>query len=274
MHETHCHSRYSGDVDKQKGGTIDDLCRQAVNIGLESIAVTDHLEIQQIMGNIFPPLDNEGIFKDITKAKEKYKGVLEVVYGVELAQACHDLEKTDNILAKYKYDYIIGSVHAVRGFPDFSDMEYSAVPDRILKHAWELYVSELEELADWGNIDTLAHITYPYRYFKRHSRENLINLFEKGREYFEPILRKIIKKGIALEVNTSGLWQDTGISFPHNDLIMFYKELGGKMVTVGSDAHYPGDLAKCIPQTYSVLKDLGFETVITFRERKPVFHKL
>ena len=170
-------------MDKQKGGTIDDLCRQAVNIGLESIAVTDHLEIQQITGNIFPPLDNEGIFKDITKAKEKYKGVLEVVYGVELAQACHDLEKTDNILAKYKYDYIIGSVHAVRGFPDFSDMEYSAVPTE----SWNMPEALCFRLGAGGlKHNALAHITYPYRYFKQHSRENLINLFEKGREYFEP----------------------------------------------------------------------------------------
>lgn len=274
MHETHCHSRYSGDVDKERGGTIDDLCRRAVEIGLESLAITDHLEIQQTMGNIFPPLDNEGILRDITKAKEKYQGTLEVVYGTELAQACHDMAKTQSILSKYKYDFIIGSAHAVRGFPDFSDMEYANVSDATLKHTWELYLCELEELVDWGNIDTLAHITYPYRYFKRHGREGVIKLFEKDKEYFEVILKKIIQKGIALEVNTSGLWQDTGVTFPHNELILFYKELGGKLITVGSDAHYPKDLANGIKAANENLKSLGFEHIVTFRQRQPVFHKL
>ncbi|MDD4125773.1 MAG: histidinol-phosphatase HisJ family protein [Eubacteriales bacterium] len=274
MHETHCHSLYSGDVDKERGSSVDGLCKRAVELGLESIAVTDHLEIQQTMGNIFPPLDNEGIKRDITAAKEKYKGVLEVVYGTELAQACHDMEKTEKVLGEYKYDFIIGSAHAVRGFPDFSDMEYSAVSDATLKHAWELYLSELEELVDWGGFDTLAHITYPYRYFMRNGREGIINVFEKGRVYYESILKKIIRKGIALEVNTSGLRQGTGTTFPHNDLIIFYKELGGKMLTVGSDAHYACDLAKDIAPTCDALKSFGFSSVVTFRERKPVFHRL
>lgn len=274
LHESHCHSLYSGDVDQKRGSSIEGLCQRALELRLSSIAVTDHLEIDQQMGNIFPPLDNEGIRRDIYTAKEKYKGVLEVIYGTELAQACHDLRKTAKVVGEYKYDFIIGSVHAVRGFPDFSDMEYPVVSDAILGHAWELYLSEMNELVDWGGFDTLAHITYPYRYFKRNGREGIINVFEKGREYYEPILKKIISKGIALEVNTSGLRQGAGTTFPHIDLIKFYRELGGEMLTVGSDAHYACDLAADIPATYETLKSLGFENIVTFRERKPVFHKL
>ena len=274
IHETHCHSLYSGDVDKTRGASIDSLCARAAELGLGSIAVTDHLEIDQTMGNIFPPLDNAGIRRDIYAAKEKYNGKLEVVYGVELAQACHKMQKTLDIIAEYKYDFIIGSVHCVRGFPDFSDMEYQAVSDQMLAHAWDLYLAEQRELVEWGSFDTLAHITYPYRYFHRHGRENIINVYEKGREQFEPVLKRIIEKGIALEVNTSGLRQHDGCTFPHTDLIKFYRELGGELVTVGSDAHYACDLASDIADTYGLLKELGFGSVVTFRERKPVYHKL
>jgi histidinol-phosphatase (PHP family) len=274
IHETHCHSLYSGDVDKTRGASIDALCARACELGLGSVAVTDHLEIDQTMGNIFPPLDNEGIRRDVTAAKEKYSGKTEVVYGVELAQACHKMSKTQSILDEYKYDFIIGSVHCVRGFPDFSDMEYPAVSDSTLAHSWELYLAEMNEMVDWGGFDTLAHITYPYRYFHRHGREAIINVFEKGREQFEPVLRKIIHKGIALEVNTSGLRQHDGCTFPHTDLIKFYRELGGELVTVGSDAHYACDLAADIRETYLLLKELGFGSVVTFRERKPVFRDI
>lgn len=274
IHETHCHSLNSGDVDKSRGASIDALCARAAELGLGSIAVTDHLEIDQTMGNIFPPLDNEGIRRDIYAAKEKYKGKLEVVYGVELAQACHKMQKTQDILAEYKYDFIIGSVHCVRGFPDFSDMEYQSVSDQMLAHSWDLYLAEMREMVEWGGFDTLAHITYPYRYFHRHGRENIINVYEKGREQFEPVLKRIIEKGIALEVNTSGLRQRDGCTFPHTDLIKFYRELGGELVTVGSDAHYACDLASDIADIYKLLKELGFENAVTFRERKPVYHKL
>lgn len=274
IHETHCHSLYSGDVDKTCGASIDALCETALALGLGSIAITDHLEIHQTMGHIFPPLDHEGIRRDIRAARETYEGKLEVVYGVELAQACHDLEQTNRTLSRYPYDFIIGSVHAVRGFPDFSDLDYPNVSDEMLKKAWGLYLAEQKELIDFENFDTLAHITYPYRYFKRAGRDALIDIFKKGRDYFETPFKRIIEKGIALEVNTSGLRQDTGTTFPHTDLIRFYRELGGDMVTVGSDAHYAKDLAADIRPTVLLLKELGFKNVFTFRERKPVPRKL
>ena len=274
IHETHCHSIYSGDVNKQKGASIDQIYERACELGLGSLAVTDHLEIHQMMGRIFPPLDNDGIKHDIEEAKQKYAGKVEVVYGVELAQPCHDFEKTDRILSKYKYDFIIGSVHCVRGFPDYSDMEYDKVSDKILYHAWELYLSEMKELVEFGNFDTLAHITYPYRYYHRNGREGVIKVFENGREMFEPILKRIIEKGICLEVNTSGIRQHDGTTFPQTDLIKFYRELGGENVTVGSDAHYACDIASDIKDTYELLKEIGFTHVCTFRERKPVYREL
>lgn len=274
IHEQHCHSNYSGDVDKAKGSSIDGMCQRALELGLGSIAITDHLEIDQTMGNIFPPLDNEGIKRDIFEAKEKYKGQLEVVYGVELAQAMHKKEKTKAILEKYDYDYIIGSVHCVRSFPDFSDMDYDAVSDKLLSHAWELYIEETKEMISWGQFSTLAHITYPYRYYSRHGREHLLNIFENGREIYEPILKAIIEKGIALEVNTSGIRQNANTTFPHTDIVRFYRELGGELVTVGSDAHYACDIAANIGDTYAVLKDIGFNTIVTFRDKKPVYRKI
>ncbi|MFA7099513.1 MAG: histidinol-phosphatase HisJ family protein [Eubacteriales bacterium] len=274
MHEQHCHSIYSGDVDQKTGATIDLLCQRAAELGLSSVAITDHLEIQQVIGCIFPPLDHEGILRDITAAKAKFEGKTHVIHGLELAQACHDIEETESILSKYKFDFIIGSVHAVRGFPDFSEMDYGSLSESMLKKSWDAYLSELSELVSWGGFDTLAHITYPYRYIKEYGRGSDINLFEKGRDYFETPLKRIIEKGIALEVNTSGLRQSAGVTFPHSDLIKFYRELGGSLVTVGSDAHRAADLALGIKDTYKELISCGFTHIVTFEDRKPRFHRL
>ena len=77
IHDSHCHSIYSGDVDKTRGASIDGMYARACELGLGSLAVTDHLEIDQLMGNVYPPLDNEGIRRDITAAREKYAGKIE-----------------------------------------------------------------------------------------------------------------------------------------------------------------------------------------------------
>lgn len=274
IHDSHCHSIYSGDVDKTRGASIDGMYARACELGLGSLAVTDHLEIDQLMGNVYPPLDNEGIRRDITAAREKYAGKVEVIYGVELAQPCHDLEKAEKLLSEYKHDFIVGSVHRVREFPDYSDMEYENMSDAMLKRAWDLYLVEMKELIEYGNIDTLAHITYPYRYFHRNGREHVIKVFENGREMFEPILKRIIEKGICLEVNTSGLRQRDGTTFPQIDLIRFYRELGGEHITVGSDAHYACDIGADIGNVYALLKEIGFDHICTFRERKPVYRDI
>jgi histidinol-phosphatase (PHP family) len=121
---------------------------------------------------------------------------------------------------------------------------------------------------------TLAHITYPYRYFKFGGREHLLALEETGRELFEDILKTVIDKGISLEVNTSGLRQGLGQTLPNTDLIKFYKELGGELITVGSDAHHARDLGADIKETAELLKSLGFKYITRYKDRKPYMQKL
>ncbi|MEG2003731.1 MAG: histidinol-phosphatase HisJ family protein, partial [Clostridia bacterium] len=253
-----------GDVDKSRGATIDQMAEKAIEIGLESLAVTDHLEIQQLLGTIFPPLDNDGIKRDIFAAKEKYKGKLNLIYGVELAQMMHDIKKTQALLEIYPFEYIIGSVHAIRGYHDFSEYPYDEASDETLLKMWDIYLSEMKEMLSWGCFDVLAHITYPYRYYKYFHREQLLKIEKNGKEYFEDIFKTIIQKGIALEINTSGLRQGLGCTLPNSDLAKFYYELGGRLISVGSDAHYTCDIGKNISDAYEMCRQIGFKTVTVF----------
>lgn len=268
MHDCHTHSKYSGDVDPIKGATVDMMAQRAIKLGLESLAITDHLEIHQFFGTIFPPLDNDGIKKDVFAAKEKYGGKLNIIYGVELAQMLHDIEKTNAILSKYDYEYIIGSVHAIRNYHDFSEYDYDNASDGTLLTMWDNYLAELKEIVSWGRFDVLAHITYPYRYYKYFQREKLLDIDKKGRDYFEDILKAVIEKGIALEINSSGLRQGLGCTLPNRDIASFYYELGGRNISVGSDAHYTNDIANGIKETYEMCREIGFKTVMVVENGK------
>lgn len=270
MLDYHMHTIYSDDVSEEKGSTVSGLCEAAISRGIKEIAVTDHCEINEAFQNV----DIDGIYRDILKAREKYGSKINVLFGIELGQAVHLPNEAKQITEKFPFDYIIGSVHAVRGLTDFHDLPLDKMQDSELLALWNKYISELEELAEWGHFCTLAHITYPFRYFKFAGREKLLDLENKGRELFEDVLRKIIQNGISLEVNTSGLRQGLGQTLPNDDIIRFYKELGGELITVGSDAHCARDVGCGIKETVEKLRAMGFKYITRYKNRKPYMEKI
>lgn len=274
MFDYHMHSEYSGDIPKGKGSSVSDLCETAVEKGFSEIAITDHYDIDGIYYGAFPMLDIEGVYSDILSARAKCCGKLSILFGIEIGQACHMPLETNRLLARYPFDYIIGSVHAVRGIIDFSLLKMETMSDTELMNLWERYLTEMKELIVWGNFYTLAHLTYPFRYMKFAGREKLLDLEKKGRDCFEDILKAIIQKGISLEVNTSGLRQGLGTTMPGDDLIRFYKELGGELITIGSDAHRAVDLGANIKETTAKLKSMGFDYITKYKERKPIMVKI
>lgn len=272
--DSHMHSIFSEDVDNLKGGSISMLCEAAIENGLSYIAVTDHLEIDAEREGTQIPLDISSLRDEIYEAKEKYKGKLELCFGVELGQACHYPEDTERALSEYDFEFIIGSCHAIRGLKDFYYFDYENASDQTLVSIWQSYIEEMNELTNRGGFDTLAHITYPLRYYKKAGKDNLINIKSTGRECFEPIFKKIIEKGISLEVNTSGLRQNHTETLPGDDLIAFYRSMGGRLVTVGSDAHFPSDVGAGIKETYKNLAALGFTHVNYYVNREIRYIKL
>ncbi len=275
MHDCHTHTIYSADVDKARGSSIDEMAQTALDLGLKSIAFTDHLEIQTMLYNTRAPLDSDGIRRDVYEAKDKYKGKLNIIYGVEIGQMMHSLEISDSWLKKYDYEYIIGSVHNVKSPLNFSVPEFfEGVSDSELVKSWEDYIGDLVELVNHGGFHVLAHITYPLRYYKLAGKDGLINIEKNGNAYFEPVFKAMIDKDIALEVNTSGLRQKMGCPLPHKALVGFYYDMGGRDVSFGSDAHYACDIGKGIKECYEMCRDIGFEYGVFYENGEKKYFKL
>ncbi len=274
MFDNHNHSQYSCDIPMGEGSSIREICLSAIEKGLSGVAITDHYDIDGIYDGYFPPLDHEGIYRDITEAKAEFEGKLSVWHGIELGQATHMPVEAREQLKKYPYDIVLGSVHAVRGITDFSYTDIKSLSVAEYKALWDLYIKEMLDTIEWGDFDVLTHITYPKRYYLGNGITDFPDIKSKGREYFEPILKAVVDKGLTLECNTSGLRQTMGECLPNADLLSFYYELGGRDITIGSDSHHCKHISANFKEATEMLQSLGFKYVTRFEQRKKYFDTL
>ena len=274
MFDNHSHTQYSGDIPKGKGNSVRELCLAAIEKGLKGIAITDHFDIDGIYDGYFPPLDHDAVASDIYAAREEFGDKLCILQGIELGQATHMPEESSLQLLSQPYDIVLGSVHAVRGIIDFADTDIKSMQKNEYIRLWEQYIEEVLDTIAWGNFDVLTHITYPKRYYLGNGITDFPDIKGRGREYFEPILKAVIAKGISLECNTSGLRQAMGECLPNEDLLRFYYELGGRDVSIGSDAHKAQDLGANFKEACEMLTSIGFKQLAKFNSRKKDFYNI
>ena len=141
-----------------------------------------------------------------------------------------------------------------------------------VKKMFDLYLDELQQIASMDFYDVLAHLGYGRRYMWRDGVDAAMTLSRFG-EKIERLLRTVIEKGKGLELNCSGIRDGCG-PFPGEEILRLYRDLGGEIITVGSDAHRPEDAAKGIRAGYEILQCCGFDYITVFRQRKPEWIKL
>ncbi len=268
--DSHIHSKYSIDGDKSPAGSLESICKAAIEAGLSEITVTDHFDVNSAYDGIYG-YDADSAYEEYLSVKDKYEGKIRFNFGIELGQPCEHPELAEKMLASKPFDFVLGSLHCLKGVPDFFFLKYEAMLEAEYILLWKRYLTELHDLVDSGYINSLAHITYPYRYIKRAGRElDLTRWYDD----IERIFEKIIKKGIALEINTSGYRQGMEGPVPDDGIIRLYQQCGGKLITCGSDAHRCINLGSHIEDEYIKLKGIGFENINVFRNGKAIDIKI
>ncbi len=271
--DIHNHSNLSGDgIDEPM-----DMARRASEIGVSHFALTDHIELDEFGDEEW---DYTAAIEKTRPAYEQTKAAfgdkMHIYYGAEIGQALYDLPTTEKILAEHDYDFVIGSVHRTVHYAHMSqipDTEFDRT--RVLKE----YFDEMVDLVEWGKFCTLAHITFLMRFInidvpgkplvtEKQLRSKAV--YETYKKVIDKILGTIISKDIALEANSSGYRRGLGGPMASPEILARYRELGGKLVTVGSDAHDVGDIGKDIPQTLKLLKEIGFSEIAVFEKKQPV----
>lgn len=267
MFDTHTHTNNSPDS-KQ---TIDELCEAAIKKGVKGLAVTDHAHLSHIYENYFEGYTAIEAIKnsiaDINNAKKKYKDKLQVFCGVEIGETLYDMKKTEQILELADYDIIIASIHHIKGSKwdiPYSRVKYDdSVSDEEIIEVLNSYFEELLEVVEKLDFDVLAHLTGPFRYINGRWNRNIdINIFN---HYITMILDTIIMRGIALEINSA--YDDD--FYPNEAIIKKYYDLGGRLITLGSDAHRSERVANKFEEAITMLKKIGFSYYCYYEHRKP-----
>lgn len=270
--DCHIHSACSDDG----RDPMPDMARASRYAGVGFVCFTDHVDLDRYETGVPDPdcfanrAATHAAYRETLKAAPEG---LKVRLGIELGEGNHDPARASAIASSAEFDFVLGSLHNVRGMMDFYGLSY--VSKDFCKEMFDRYVAELWELSKLNFYDSMAHIGYPMRYSRRAGFADMaIDMRSYGSELTE-IFKNLIQNGRGIEVNTAGYRDEyIGGPIPSADVLRRYRELGGELVTIGSDAHCVSQAGAGLRSGMELLQRLGFSYVTVFENRKPQFIKL
>ncbi len=260
--DCHLHTEFSDDSEAKVEAQVE----RAIVLGMKHICITDHMDMDYPGGEFF--LDTDRYVRRVLEIRDRYRNQISIALGVEFGLQEHLAERLKSYLGSYPFDFVIGSMHLIHGEDPYFGEIFKRMGDEEAYR--EYFKTSLCNLKAAGGIHTFGHLDYVVRYGLEKDKHYS---YQKFSDEIDAILQLLIEKQIALEVNTAGLRM---LSFPnpHPDVIRRYRELGGELLTIGSDAHSPDVLGYGFAQLPELLRSCGFTYYTVFRERKPEFHKL
>lgn len=277
--DCHSHTRFSFDSEADEIK----MTERAIELGLKAHAVTDHCEVNRWFPKehygdteIFPYFDFGSDYKAsvarITELKERYRGRIELICGVELGQAQQHTDIAEEVACDERVDFIIGSLHQLPDMEDFAFIDFAELTDGEIYSLLEQYFTEVHKLCKWGRFDALGHLTYPLRYINgKHHRGADISRCD---DIIAESLRELIAKDKGIEINTSGIRQEFGETFPPLKYVRLFRDLGGKLISLGSDSHEVEQIGSGIAQGADIAREAGFDRIAYFIKHKPQFAEL
>ncbi len=249
--DAHLHTDLSPDSDVP----IDVYCAAAIERGIPELAITDHLD--------FDPRAPSYAFADFARRERVVREAaarwvdrgLALDFGVEISYESRREGEIREHLAGHPYDFVIGSVHAMGGSPYTGERIAGWVAGKSMAEIVAPYFAEVEAAARSGLFDTLGHLDYVKKYVVDHVPPAA---FAAAPEVYEPVLRALVESGTGLEVNASGLRHAPREPYPAAWVVARFRELGGEVVTAGSDAHRAHSFAYGLGRVYAVAAAAGF----------------
>lgn len=250
----HVHTSFSPDSEE----TMETMIQQGIALGLKEIAFTDHVDFGMEKMDFYTMTDYKEYYPHFLKLKEKYASRIHLLLGIENGYQDHVTKEMKEILKDAPFDFALMSVHCVDGNSCCST-EYENEALAITRYLETVVTA----VSDFQNFDALAHLTFLSRYLKE---KNIP--FAMYREFFDEIFQLLIAGNKALEVNTSGYRYGLNAPIPDWELLKAYYQAGGRLITLGSDAHKKEQLALCFQTVTQGLEAIGFTHLCSFRRRQ------
>jgi histidinol-phosphatase (PHP family) len=240
---------------------MEDHCQRAIEIGLKEIVFTEHFDLNPIDKGL-GYFNYEDYSKEIEECREKFGKKLIIKKGLELGEPHLYQTEHSEFLQNKDFDFLLGSIHFIKD--RVLHREYAADEDE--RGVYLEYFEQVLETAQKGSFHSLGHLDVLKRYVPERFKKFSASEYQ---EVVREILKAVINRSLGLEVNTSGFRQGLGEPLPTIEIIKWYKELGGQIITIGSDAHHVRHLGQGIQEGLNIIKDLGFKGIYTFTQGKP-----
>lgn len=266
----HLHSSFSSDCDAD----ISDIIASAKEKGLTSICITDHYDMDFPVRPEEPDtdfiLDTDSYYRFMHNIKDKLAPEFDLRIGVELGV----MDKTCDKLHRYvsdhpELDFIIASSHVVDGMDPYYPEFFS---DKTNEEGYLKYFETiLYNVIHFKDYNVYGHMDYILRYGRKKAEAFDIR---KYTELFREIFRTIVEDGKGIEINTGSLYRGLDFPHPHKDILRLYKEAGGEIITIGSDAHNPIHVGYGFDTARDLLLEIGFKYYCTYKNQTPTFNKI
>lgn len=272
-YDIHMHSDFSTD----SRTPMEDQIHKAKELGLAGLCFTDHMDYEFPPDALDEPCDGIPFEFDVCSYLKKIHSLqeknpdFEIMTGVECGLKTTEsvIRKNSRLVKAYEkdWDLIIGSLHLIHDKdPYYPSFWKGQTPKNCIREYFSSMLSCLEAFHDF---DTLGHMDYIVRY----APQDFVYQPADYQEITDEILKFLIHRDIALEINSSGLSSASQYVNPHPDLIRRYVKLGGSLITIGSDAHFPERIASGFSELETICLASGLHRYVTYTKRRPVFHE-
>lgn len=263
----HLHTYYSSD----SVYPMEDVVKDAILLGIDELCFTDHCDLTIRLPGYAKASETKPSFKkyfrEINQMQKRYGEQITIKKGLEIGIQYETIPQYQEIIREYPMDFVLLSIHRIDNLGYWNRRFQEGKSEAEYYHAY--YEAMLKIVKEFHDYSVLAHLDLIRRY-DNHDGYDVMN----DREIITEILKYIIADGKGIEVNMSCIRYDIGDITPAKSILELYHELGGRILTIGSDSHKPIHLGAYVEEVKEELRSIGFKEFCTFENMKPIFHKL
>ena len=267
----HLHSLFSGDAETP----LEEIISTAKHFGMTSICLTDHndLDFPETPDKLTFDLDIDSYISTLTGLRNELArdNSFDLRIGVEQGVMSNTCEQLNSYSREHPgLDFIICSTHVVNNMDPYYPEFWETADEKTCYMTY--FENVLYNVEHFDDYNVYGHLDYILRFGPCPKTAADVNI-RKYLEITEAILKNIIDKGKGIEVNTGSLYRGMDYSHPHPEILKLYKEMGGEIITFGSDAHDSSHIGYGFNEAVKLVRFLGFRGYHTFKAMQPEFHE-
>ena len=251
MFDQHVHSNFSFDSNEE--------LENYVNVSNKNdIVTTEHLDFANpIINYEDSSIEYLKYIEEITSLNKKYSN--KFFSGIEIGYTPNSEKRIEDFLKDKNFNLKLLSIHQ-NGIYDYMCVNKKLISlEALIQEYFEQMIQALESSIEFN---VLAHFEYGIRIVDI----SVADFDSLASKFLNKIIELIIKKEIAFEVNTKSMYKYKKENL-YSYMIEKYLKKGGKLFTLGSDAHNIKDYAYKFDEARKFLLARNVKEIILFKDK-------